>query len=113
LIGLNSDDRLRQGKMVLPISRRVMLADNGIAFAEEPTVEPFLPEGCGPVGPAFLHELGKLELATIKKDLDKLLSSAEIEAIMKRRDALLVKCAEENPDWSIQKLVDALPPPPE
>jgi hypothetical protein len=113
VIGLRSEDRLRQGKMVLPASKRVMLADNGIAFTDEPTVEPFLPEGCGPVGPAFLHELGKLELATIKKDLEKLLSGVQIEAIMKRRDALLAKCAEENPDWSVQKVLDLQPPPPE
>ncbi len=113
LIGQGYKDRVRQGKMVLPVSRRVMLADNGTAFVNEPNIESFLPEGCGPVGPAFLHELETLDLATIKKDLDKLLSSAQIEAILKRRDALLTKCAEENPDWSIQEILEMQPQPPE
>lgn len=113
LIGLSYEDRLRQGKMVLPVSRRVMVADNGIAFVGEPTVEPFLPEGCGPVGPAFLHDLETLELATMEKDLGKLLSNTQIEAILKRRDDLLKLCAEENPDWSVQRILDMQPKPPE
>ena len=113
LIGLNSHDRVRQGKMVLPISRRVMLADNGIAFVDEPDIESFLPEGCGPVGPAFLHELGTLDLATLSKILSGLISDAQIEAILKRRDALLTVCAEENPDWSVQKILEMQPGPPE
>jgi len=113
LIGLNYSDRVRQGKMVLPVSRRVMAADNGIAFVDEPTVAPFLPEGCGPVGPAFLHDLGSLDLATMKKDLGKLLSNAQIEAILKRRDDLLELCAEDNPDWSLQRILDMQPKPPE
>jgi len=113
LIGLRSEDRLRQGKMVLPISKRVMVADNGIAFVSEPTVAPFLPEGCGPVGPAFLHDLAGLEPATMKKELGKLLSSAQIEAIVKRRDDLLATCARDNPDWSVRKIIEMQPAPPE
>jgi len=113
LIGLSHEDRLRQGKMVLPVSRRVMVADNGISFSNEPTVERFLPEGCGPVGPALIHDLGKLDLATMKKNLGKLLSSTQIEAILKRRDDLLELCAVENLDWSVQKIRDMQPKPPE
>jgi len=113
LIGLSHEDRVRQGKLVLPVSRRIMVADNGIAFIDEPNVESFLPEGCGPVGPAFLHDLGTLDLATMKKGLGELLSSAQIDAVVKRRDALLALCAEENPDWSIQKILDMQPQPPE
>ncbi len=113
LIGQGYKDRVRQGKMVLPVSRRVMIADNGIAFVEEPNIESFLPEGCGPVGPAFLHELGTLELAALSKLLSGLISDAAIEGILKRRDALLTECAAENPDWSIQKLLEMQPGPPE
>jgi hypothetical protein len=113
LIGLSHEDRLRQGKMVLPVSRRVLVADNGVSFSNEPTVERFLPEGCGPVGPALIHDLGKLDLATMKKNLGKLLTSTQIEAVLKRRDELLELCAVENPDWSVQKIRDMQPKPPE
>jgi len=109
LIGLSLEDRLHQGKMVLPVSRRVMLADNGIAFADETTVASFLPEGCGPVGPAFLHDLEMLDMATMKKALRKLLSNAQIEAVLKRRDDLLRVCANADPDWSVLKIIEMQP----
>ncbi|MEE9562880.1 MAG: metallophosphoesterase, partial [Thermoanaerobaculia bacterium] len=72
-------------------------------------VEDYLPEGCGPVGPSFLHDLETLELATMKKDLRKLLSDAQIEAVLRRRDDLLQLCAKENPDWSVEKILAMQP----
>jgi len=105
LIGLQTQDRVRQGKLVLPVSRRVMLSDNGISFTVDENVEDYLPEGCGPVGPSFLHDLETLELAKMKKDLRKLLSEAQIEAVLRRRDDLLQLCEKENPDWSVEKIL--------
>jgi hypothetical protein len=105
LIGLHVQDRVRQGKLILPVSRRVMLSDNGISFTVDENVEDYLPEGCGPVGPSFLHDLKTLELAKMKKDLRKLLSDAQIGAVLRRRDDLLQLCAKENPDWSVEKIL--------
>ncbi|MGB3563911.1 MAG: metallophosphoesterase [Thermoanaerobaculia bacterium] len=105
LIGLHVQDRVRQGKLVLPVSRRVMLSDNGISFTVDENVEDYLPEGCGPVGPSFLHDLKTLELTKMKKDLRKLLSDTQIEAVLRRRDDLLQLCAKENPDWSVEKIL--------
>jgi hypothetical protein len=98
--------------MVLPVSKRVMVADNGIAFVEDPAVAPFLPEGCGPVGSAFLHDLAKLETATLRRDLGQLLSPAQIEALAQRRDDLLAACGENNADWTVQKVIEMQPRPP-
>jgi hypothetical protein len=111
LIGLHVQDRVRQGKLILPVSRRVMLSDNGISFTVDENVEDYLPEGCGPVGPSFLHDLKSLELAKMKKDLRKLISDAQIEAVLRRRDDLLQLCAKENPDWSVQKILAMQPNP--
>lgn len=68
-------------------------------------VEDYLTEGCGPVGPAFRHALGTLGLEKVKKDLGKLLSKAQIEAILQRRDGLLELCATPAPDWSVKKIL--------
>ncbi len=106
LIGLHVKDRVRQGKLILPVSRRVLISDNGISFTIEENVEDYLPEGCGPVGPSFLHDLETLELAKMKKDLRKLISEAQIEAVLRRRDDLLQLCEKENPDWSVEKILD-------
>jgi hypothetical protein len=111
LIGLHVEDRVRQGKLILPVSRRLMMSDNGISFTVEENVEDYLPEGCGPVGPSFLHALKTLELAKMKKDLKKLLSAAQIEAVLRRRDDLLQLCAKENPDWSVEKILAMQPNP--
>ena len=105
LIGLHVQDRIRQGKLVLPVSRRVMLADNGISFTVEENLAEYLPEGCGPVGPSFLHDLQTLELPRLKKSLGKLLSDAQIEAVLRRRDDLLQLCAKENADWSVERIL--------
>ena len=112
LIGIHVQDRVRQGKLVLPVSRRVMLADNGISFTVEENAEDYLPEGCGPVGPSFLLALEKLELAKMKKDLKKLLTDEQIGAVLRRRDELLQLCAKENPDWSVEKIVAMQPQQP-
>jgi hypothetical protein len=41
----------------------------------------------------------------MKKDLRKLLSDAQIGAVLRRRDDLLQLCAKENPDWSVEKIL--------
>ena len=106
LIGLDLTDRVKQGKMVLPtVPPRIMLADNGRAFSDQPTVAPYLPEGCGPVGPAFLQDLERLDSATLRKDLGKLLSGSQIRAILERRDDLQRACAAVDPEWSMEKVL--------
>jgi len=104
LIGLQ--DRLDFGKLVLPIPRRVMIADNGVSFSENPNSEDLLEEGCGPVGAAFLRSLGTLEAGKLKKALGGLLSAAQLDAILKRRDGILEMCVTPDPDWSIRKILD-------
>ena len=104
LIGLI--DRADFGKLILPVSRKVMLSDNGVAFSENTDVRTFVEEGCGPVGEAFKHSLGSLELGRLKKNLGALLSDAQIEAILERRDGILELCAAPNPDWSLEKLLE-------
>lgn len=104
LIGLI--DRADFGKLILPVSRKVMLSDNGVAFSENTDVGTFVEEGCGPVGEAFKHSLGTLELGRLKKNLGDLLSDAQIEAILERRDGILELCADPDPDWSLEKLLE-------
>jgi hypothetical protein len=104
LIGL--EKRINFGKLILPtIPPRVMLSDNGASFADDPDIRDFLEEGCGPVGDAFLHSLGTLEKGKMKKELGDLLTAAQIEAVLSRRDGILELCAEPNPDWSWEKIV--------
>ena len=104
LIGM--EKRLQFGKLILPtIPPRVMLSDNGVSFADDPDVQDFLEEGCGPVGEAFLHSLGTLEKGKMKKELGDLLTDAQIEAVLQRRDGLLEMCAKPNPDWSWEEVM--------
>ena len=74
-----------------------------VATSDQPTVAPYLPEGCGPVGPAFLQDLERLDSATLRKDLGKLLSGSQIRAILERRDDLQRACAAVDPEWSMEK----------
>ena len=104
LIGLQQ--RLDFGKLVLPVPKKVMLSDNGVSFTEDPDIQHFLDEGCGPVGGSFLHALDTLKLGKMKKDLGDLLSDAQIEAIVERRDGILEFCAVPDPDWSIKKVLE-------
>jgi len=82
-----------------------MLSDNGVSFSDDPDIQDFLEEGCGPVGAAFLRSLGTLELGKLKKELGDLLSDAQIEAVLERRDGILELCAKPNPDWSWEEVL--------
>ena len=104
LIGM--EKRLNFGKLILPtIPPKVMLSDNGVSFSDDPDIQDFLEEGCGPVGAAFLRSLGTLELGKLKKELGDLLSDAQIEAVLERRDGILELCAKPNPDWSWEEVM--------
>ena len=102
LIGLKK--RLKFGVNFLPVTHEVKLADNGIAFSEDPDIGDFLTEGCGPVGEAFLHSLETLEYNNIKDKLGEFLSKEQIEAILKRRDGILEICINPDPDWSVDRV---------
>ena len=83
-----------------------MVMDNGIAFTERGEIDPYMPEGCGPVGAGFQNGLRRLESGVLKKELGKLLSKAQLDAILARRDKLVAECVETDPDWSVQKIRD-------
>jgi hypothetical protein len=104
LIGV--EEWLQFGALLIPASRKVMLSDNGVSFSDDPDVENFLDHGCGPVGDAFLHSLGTLELGQLKKKLGDLLSGAQIKAVLARRDGLLDLCRDPHPDWSLDKILE-------
>lgn len=106
-IGLiGSEKRDHFGVLLLPVSRRMMISDSGIAFSEDPDLEVFLPEGCGPVGESFLHSLASLEAKTLQKELGDLLSEGQITAVLARRDKLLEICGQPNPEWSLTPLLE-------
>lgn len=95
------------GVMMVPASGRMMIADNGIAFSEDTDVGGILPEGCGPVGAAFLHALGTLGRSSIQKELGGWLDDVQIGAMISRRDELLEICGQPNPEWSLERLLES------
>ena len=102
--------RFNFGRLVLPVSRKVMLMDNGVAFRDNPNIDHFLAEGCGPVGSSFKQSLATLELKAMKKALGDLLSDSQIQAILERRDGILELCEKENPDWALENILQVLQP---
>ncbi len=102
LIGI--EDRLPAGRMLLPISRRVLLADNSVSFYPDPRVDPYLPEGCGPVGAAFMASLRSLEKGELTEILAALVSDEAIDALLSRRDGLVERCENPAEDWSLDRI---------
>ena len=91
--------------MLLPVSRRVLSADNGVAFPVDPEVGRYLPEGCGPVGAAFLGSLRSLGRGRLESELGDLLSESQIDAVLARRDGLVEVCEHPRADWSVEQLL--------
>ena len=107
MIGI--ERRLDVGRLILPISRRVLISDNGVSFPERGEIAPYLPEGCGPVGPAFIKAVKQLDGREVQKEMKGLLSREQVDALMARRDGLVELCANPSPDWSLQKLIEMRP----
>ena len=101
LIGLV--ERVPAGQMFLLASRRIALADNSVSFPESSAVEPYLPEGCGPVSAGFLAALRSLERRELIEELDDLVSVDAIDALLARRNKLVELCERPAPDWSLDK----------
>jgi hypothetical protein len=102
LIGIA--DRVPAGRMLLPISRRILLADNSVSFPEHGDVDPYLPEGCGPVGPAFMAAVRSLQRGELIELFGDLVSHAAVDALMARRDELIERCKKPASDWSVDMI---------
>lgn len=90
-------DRPREGIMVLPDERRIMLAAGTLAFSHSPKIqERFLLEIKCPINPALEYALGTLTKNELKKNLKNYLSDGQIDALLKRRDHILELCAGKN-----------------
>ncbi len=91
-------DRPKEGVMVLPDERRIMLSGSTLAFSHSPKIqERFLPEIKCPINPALEYELRTLNREELKKNLKDYLSDGQIDALLKRRDQILELCAGNNP----------------
>lgn len=106
LIGVT--ERVPAGRMFLPESRRIVLADNSVAFPLEERLEPFLIEGCGPVSSGFLASLRSLERDELDAVFEGLLEAPAVDALLARRDALLTRCETADPDWSADAVRERL-----
>jgi hypothetical protein len=90
-------DRPKEGIMVLPDERRIMLSGSTLAFSHSPKIqERFLPEIKCPINPALEYELRTLNRKELKKNLKDYLSDGQIDALLKRRDHILELCAGNN-----------------
>lgn len=73
---------------------RVLLVDHGSTFPLEADVAAILgPEPCR-IDPLLRRSLARMHLGALLQQLGKLLAREQIDAILKRRDALLKTCAE-------------------
>lgn len=101
-------ERVPAGRMFLPESRRIVLADNSVAFPLDDRVDPYLPEGCGPVSAAFLTSLRSLERDELAAVFEGLVTDAAIDALLARRDALLERCQTVAPEWTTTAIRERL-----
>ena len=84
-------ERADFGKMLLPRERRIMLADSTKAFPLSVDVDELLPEDCF-VSPDLELGMRSLDAASLQESTGAYLSTAQIEALLERRDAILAAC---------------------
>ena len=111
LVGLGRGDRHEAGKMLLPMERRIMLADNTKAFPTHTEVDEMLADEyetwdrdgdvkrlrwpvCPYLDASLASGLSSLTLGELRKNVGKYLSKQQMEALLTRRDRILATCAE-------------------
>jgi hypothetical protein len=110
LVGIGRRERHEAAKMVLPMERRIMLADNTKAFPTTTEVDEMLAdeyvtwdrEGevkrfqwpvCPYLDASLSARLSSLSLKELRSNVGRYLSKAQMEALLTRRDRILETCA--------------------
>ena len=94
---LDVEARVKEGQMVLPEERRIMLSGSTLAFSHFPEIqEEMFPHLNCPINPALENELRTLTREELKKNLGDYLSDGQIDALLNRRDRVLELCAKGN-----------------
>jgi len=113
LVGLERRHRHDAGKMVLPLERRIMIADNTKAFPTHTEVDEMLADDyetrdrdgqvkwlrlpvCRYLDASLASGLSSLTPDELRKNVGKYLSKQQMEALLARRDRILATCAERN-----------------
>jgi hypothetical protein len=93
-------DRIDAAKMLLPLERRLMLADHTIGFTLNTEVDELLDRPvqvqdvgpCSPMDPSLEVALGALTEKQLRAELGDYLSKEQIDALLARRDGILQRC---------------------
>jgi hypothetical protein len=93
-------DRIDAAKMLLPLERRLMLADHTIGFPLDTEADEFLDRPvqvqdvgpCSPMDPSLELALGALTTKLLGSVLGDYLSREQIDALLVRRDRILKRC---------------------
>jgi hypothetical protein len=86
-------ERAEAAKMILPQEGRVAIADNTKAFGTSLDLDPeWVPESCGPLRADLAHALRSLSKETLEPLMGEYLSSAQISALLERRDLIVGRC---------------------
>jgi len=111
LVGLRRGERHEAGKMLLPMERRIMLADNTKAFPTSTEVADILADDyetwdrdgeakrfrwpvCPHLDASLASGLSSLTLQELRKNVGQYLSKQQMEALLTRRDLILATCGE-------------------
>lgn len=111
LVGLGRRQRHEAGKMLLPMERRIMLADNTKAFSTHTEVDEMLADDyetwdregevkwlrwpvCAHLDASLEAGLKSLTLKELRSTAGKYLSKRQMEALLTRRDRILATCVE-------------------
>jgi hypothetical protein len=94
---LDVEKRVKEGQLVLPEERRIMLSGSTLAFSHFPEIQKDIcPHLSCPINPSLENELRTLTREELKESLAEYLSDGQIDALLKRRDKVLELCANNN-----------------
>jgi len=83
-------------RLFIPAEGRVALVDHERAFPLSDEIEPAIADGCRPMPPDLVLGLQTLDRDELRTSLGNDLSLAQIDALLERRDRLLVACRSSN-----------------
>jgi len=87
-------ERNDAGKMILPQEGRIAIADNTKAFGMAIELDSqWFETSCGPLRADLAHALRSLSEMSLRPAIGDYLSSAQIEALLRRRDSILQRCS--------------------